>query len=466
MELREGATFGERYRLERCLGEGGMGVVWSARDEQGDRHVALKFLRHRTEEGATPRPLDARGVRRFVREARAAMAVDHPNVIKIHEIVANETMPYMVMELLRGESLGVRLHREKRLSLRETGRTLVPVISAVGSIHAAGIVHRDLKPDNIFLAEDDRGRLDVRVLDFGIARLTAKDGAAAQTAGLTSTGAMLGTPFYMSPEQVFNEKDIDHRADVWALGVILYECLSGVRPIDGDSLGQIFKAIAAKNIPPIVTHVPDLPNDVAAMIGKMLTFDRDARMRDLREVHELLLHHTKIHSTAFGAPTPTLDFDEGPVQAVVQITPGAHATADTLSSSLSRTAPDTKERPPPRRGPLILGVGAAIVAVSAFFALRSGPTPVAAPAAASSPILAASPSAIAVPIEQAPSASSIASAAPPVASSAPPIAPAKIVQKPVVPTVSAAPAASPVASVAPAAPSEAATNKTGILKKW
>ncbi len=244
MELSSGAVVGGRYRLERLLGEGGMGAVWAASHVMTRKGVALKFLKAA---GATHPDL----VRRFIREARAASAVRHPNVVQIHDVLQlDDGLPVMVMDLLRGESLGERVERERIIPLPELARILVPVMSAIGTAHALGIVHRDLKPDNIFLTRLGDERVEPMVLDFGIAKLSAMDGDAASTANLTKTGSMLGTPYYMSPEQAFGEKDVDHQADIWSLGVILYECLSGKRPVDGDNFGQLVKVLATGGITP------------------------------------------------------------------------------------------------------------------------------------------------------------------------------------------------------------------------
>ena len=129
------------------------------------------------------------------------------------------------MDLLEGETLGAILRRDRRISLPDLSTILLPVLSALEAAHALGIIHRDLKPDNVFLCRTESS-LDVKVLDFGVAKLTATDGLAAQTQALTGTGSMVGTPYYMSPEQVFADKDLDARADIWSLGVIMYECLT------------------------------------------------------------------------------------------------------------------------------------------------------------------------------------------------------------------------------------------------
>jgi eukaryotic-like serine/threonine-protein kinase len=297
MELAQGQVIAERYRLERLLGEGGMGAVWSAVHVVTRKPVALKFIK----ESDAARSPQMR--RRFQREARAASAVRHPNVVEVHDIVElADGSPVMVMELLEGESLAERLAREGRLSLKDTARLLVPVISAVGTAHATGVVHRDLKPDNIFLSRAGDGAMEVKVLDFGIAKYTPAELDAQTAGGLTQTGAMLGTPYYMSPEQAFGENDIDHRADIWALGVILYECLAGGRPIEGDNTGQIIKVIVTGGVVPLEKRVPALPRDVTELVAKMLTQKREERLGDLREALALLRRYADVASTSFEGP--------------------------------------------------------------------------------------------------------------------------------------------------------------------
>jgi serine/threonine-protein kinase len=287
-----------RYRLEHLLGEGGMGVVWAAIHTVTGRPVALKLM---TADATTP---EAR--RRFLREARAAAAVRHPNIIEIYDFFDLENgSPVMVMELLAGESLANRLEREVQIPLEEAASILLQVAAAVGSAHAVGIVHRDLKPENIFLAG---GSIEcVKVLDFGIAKLIPSEGAAARSTNLTESGTLLGTPCYMAPEQVFGERDIDHRADIWALGIILYECLSGVLPTRADNVGQIFRIIATGTIPPLADRIADIPPEVAGLVDRMLSRERDTRPPDLREVADVLARHVGPSGPSFGLlPAPAM----------------------------------------------------------------------------------------------------------------------------------------------------------------
>jgi serine/threonine protein kinase len=288
-----GAAIAGRYRLQKQLGHGGMGSVWEATHLVTRRLVAIKFLRATL----AGRP---EMHRRFLREARAAAAVDHPNVVEIYDVFELEdATPVMVMALLRGETFGRRLARETTLSLEDTLGVLLPVISAVGTAHALGIVHRDLKPENIFLAREEKSTV-VKVLDFGIAKLSTGDEMLDSV--FTVTGTMLGTPHYMAPEQGFGEKDVDHRADIWSIGAMLYEALTGGRPVEGNNLGQVLKRFLTSGITPISALVPDLPEEVASLVMRMLARERSERPADLREVHAVLTKYGGISTREFGAP--------------------------------------------------------------------------------------------------------------------------------------------------------------------
>jgi serine/threonine protein kinase len=214
-----------------------------------------------------------------------------------------ERAPVLVMELLEGETLGTKLGRDGRLSVEETAALLLPVCSAVGTAHALGIVHRDIKPENIFLArygEETR----VKVLDFGIAKLTAEhylEGG--RSALITDTGSMLGTPCYMAPEQATGETSADHRADIWSIGVILYECLSGTRPIEGENLAQVVSRLVSAGIIPLERLAPELPHDVAALVMQMLARERARRPQSLDEISKVLVHHTMVRPPNFGPPS-------------------------------------------------------------------------------------------------------------------------------------------------------------------
>lgn len=299
--LARGTVLGERYRLERPLGEGGMGTVWAARDDVTGRAVAVKLVKD--DEAHADRN------RRFAREARAAMAIEHPNVVRIldvqGDVAPDGTPPYLVMELLDGETLETRLARSGKLSLEQACGLMLPVAAAVGSAHAIGVVHRDLKPANIFLCSDGRAC----VLDFGIAKLTFQSGGDTEEA-LTRSGDRLGTPRYMSPEQVRGERDLDHRTDVWSLGVVLYECLAGAHPIRESGAARVFHAITTATFASLRDTDPSLPSDVTELVARMLSRERRKRPIDLHEVTEVLARHGRAETPSFAPPAPELVRDE------------------------------------------------------------------------------------------------------------------------------------------------------------
>jgi eukaryotic-like serine/threonine-protein kinase len=290
MEAREpGLVVAERYRLQTRLGEGGMGDVWSAWHEVTDKLVALKFLLASRTESAEAR-------KRFLREAKAAARVGHPNVVPVHDVLElDDGSLVMVMDMLEGETLRDRLEREGVLSLEQAAALMLPVLSAVGTAHQAGVVHRDLKPENIFVTLDDKPM----VLDFGIAKVTEAD---KPDTGLTNTGALLGTPHYMSPEQVFGEKDVDARADVWSLGVILYECLAGRRPFEGTNAGQVMKAVLIGEYEPLAS-ASGLPVDVVELTASMLQARRRERLPDLVEAYDRLRAYSEVVAPPFSSAT-------------------------------------------------------------------------------------------------------------------------------------------------------------------
>ncbi len=264
-----GDVVAQRYRLERIVGEGGLGVVWSATHVVTRKPVALKILKFRYPE------ID----KRFLREARVSRVVNHPNIVEVHDVVEVERNGSlaMVMDLLEGEPLDRHLQANGRLSLEATLRIMHPVLSALAAAHALGIVHRDLKPQNVFLAREPSGKTKPMLLDFGLAKLTATTGDAAQTSVLTKEEQLLGTPPYMAPEQLYGELDIDARTDVWAVGAVLFECLTGQRPLAGNTVGQMLRSLATREIAKVATLAPDVPPQLAAMIDTMLTRDRTSR---------------------------------------------------------------------------------------------------------------------------------------------------------------------------------------------
>jgi len=404
-ELKAGTVVASRYRLQRLLGQGGMGEVWAATHVVTGKQVALKALK--AEKAARP---DL--VQRFFREARAATVVGHANVVEVHDVFSFNGAPVMVMELLEGESLRERLRRQGTLSLTELLRMLVPVVSAVGTAHARGIVHRDLKPENIFLVQSSPRAFTPKVLDFGIAKLAAEDLELASTE-MTRTGSLIGTPYYMAPEQAAGERDNDHGCDVWALGVLAFESLSGRRPFEGENFGQIFKRIITEPAPALGALRPDLPGDITSLIEGMLVKERSLRC-ELSEVMKVLSQHGVASAPSFGAPfsrlatslddtTPPSVTDDFALATLPEPTL-ASAGALELEPSLGTLDATTRAPPGPSRARTaagqsrlallvsaigLLGLGAA----AAWTVARSNPRPEATAAAAPSATVPASASA-------------------------------------------------------------------------
>jgi eukaryotic-like serine/threonine-protein kinase len=359
--MQAGQIVAQRYELVRLLGEGGMGQVWSAIHTLTRKAVAIKILK--PAEGNA----NAELVARFVREARAASAVRHPNVVAIHDILQLEDgTPLMVMDLLEGETLAARLARQHVLSYLEVARLLAPVVSAVGSAHALGIVHRDLKPENIFLTLLGDGRVEPMVLDFGIAKMSDVEGDVRSASNLTRTGSMLGTPYYMSPEQIYGEKDLDYRADIWALGVILYECLCGRRPFEGENFGQLLRSVTADALVPLDAIAPQLPVEITSLVSRMLVRARADRLSDLREVHRLLRARGDASASSFGPATVMTDpeasanirivtgLSRSTASASIVVTDRKAAETDSLHASSAGARPKAKR---------VLYVGVAVAAL-------------------------------------------------------------------------------------------------------
>jgi serine/threonine protein kinase len=234
----ETKVLADRYRLARQLGKGGMGSVWLAEHLALNSWVAVKLM-----DPSIASTVE--GAERFKREAQAAASLRSAHVVQVLDYGVHEDTPFLVMELLQGQSLADCIEREKRLAPERTLTIITQVARAIGRAHAAGIVHRDLKPDNIFLIREDDQEL-AKVLDFGIAKTTGPRFGGMET----RTGVTMGTPYYMSPEQVEGKKALDHRSDLWSLTVIACECLTGVRPFDGETFGELLLNICARPVAP------------------------------------------------------------------------------------------------------------------------------------------------------------------------------------------------------------------------
>ncbi len=273
-QSRVGDLLAGKYQLEALLGSGGVGMVYRAQNTLVGRTVAIKLMR-------PEHVSDPKVVGRFLREARAANIVRHPNVVDVLDIDQDETgAPFIVQEFLEGQDLGrlVKSHKAG-LPVDWVLATMIPIVEAVALAHSRGVVHRDLKPENVFLARINRETVP-KLLDFGISYIRPSPG----DIRMTATGTTLGTPAFMSPEQLGGTQAVDARSDVWSLGVILFEALSGRLPFDADSAAMLFAQIAWA-VPPRLDEVaPKVPRDLSRVVARCLRRDKDERYPSAAEL--------------------------------------------------------------------------------------------------------------------------------------------------------------------------------------
>jgi serine/threonine protein kinase len=265
-----GDILADKYRIDDQLGEGGMAVVFGAHHLLLDKPVAVKVL-------SPELPQLPQLTERFLSEARAAARVDSPYVTRVMDVGALANgLPYMVMERLDGCDLEELLRREKKLAIDVAVDYVLQALQGLAQAHALGIVHRDLKPANLFLAHQPDGTSIIKILDFGIARL-------GKSPRLTMQGAV-GSPTYMSPEHIRNSEKLDHRTDIWAMGVVLYELLTGKPPIEGEGVTETLAAILDTTAPSTRTIRPEIPKELDAAIFKCLSHELKKRWADVAQL--------------------------------------------------------------------------------------------------------------------------------------------------------------------------------------
>jgi serine/threonine-protein kinase len=286
--MEAGSTIDGRYCLVSLIGEGGMASVWRAEDQNLKRAVAIKLLYL----GAQRDPSVA--VEQFLREARIAAAVQHRNVIHTMDFgTTSEGVPYMVMELLQGETLAARMQREPALRVHEWIRIAEMMLRGLAAVHDAGIVHRDLKPQNIFLQRDSDG-VYPKILDFGISRSSGSQQLASPIT--TQRGFVIGTPHYMAPEQACGDGQIDHRADLYSVGTILYEGLAGRLPFDADATPDLLRKIISSDPVALRELVPKNIELIAECVSQAMSRNRDERFGNARAFRNAL---TRAHELSF-----------------------------------------------------------------------------------------------------------------------------------------------------------------------
>lgn len=329
-----------------------MGTVWRAEHVELGSKVAVKLIDEGIAESS-----DALG--RFKREAKAAAALASAHVVQIFDYGVDNGTPYIAMELLDGESLGERLDRTGTLSPEETLRVLTHATRALDRAHEAGIVHRDMKPDNIFLTKGEDGQFLGKILDFGVAKAKTADLAGAASSH-TRTGALVGSPYYMSPEQVRHTKDVDHRTDLWALGVITYECLLGTRPFESEALGDLLILICTEDAPIPSEHGP-VPEGFDAWFLKACARKPEDRFQSGREMVDAL---RALMAGEVEVSAPTTGDDAGKsakAETARQTTPG-----------LARTDGGEEPAKKPTKVMLIAGAVVLVVAAVALGSFMSG----------------------------------------------------------------------------------------------
>jgi serine/threonine protein kinase len=269
-----GSLVAGKYRIDRLIGRGGMGAVFQATNAAIGKRVALKFL-------AASTARDADAAVRFQREAEAASLAESAHIVQIFDSGRSEQgLPFLVMELLTGEDLRARLRREGRLTAASAVRLGAQVLKALRCAHAAGIIHRDLKPDNVFLCQRDDEPSFVKLVDFGISKLQQRPGVDT----LTHEGAVLGTAFYMSPEQAQSFPDIDGRTDLFSVGAMLYEMLTGEPPHSGPTYEAVLIAICTREAPDVRRKAADVPDKLARVVSRALARDRTQRYQTAEEL--------------------------------------------------------------------------------------------------------------------------------------------------------------------------------------
>jgi serine/threonine-protein kinase len=378
---RVGLVLDGKYAIARLLGEGGMGEVYEARHTKLGRRVAVKFLF--AEYARKPAV-----ARRFETEAMTAGSLEHENVGAVYDVGAlPDGTPYLVMEFLVGEDVDRLLQRETRLTLARAADIVIQACHGLDEVHRRGIVHRDLKPANLFLLRRPNGADLVKIIDFGIAKLRT-DQAPLEA---TKTGAAIGTPYYMSPEQGRGEKNITSASDLYSLGVILYELLAGARPHEGSSPFEIVHKILTEAPPPLEQLAPDLPPPVYPIVRKALSREPADRFASANELAMALGPFVTMAPGAIAPPAYAIAATPVEGQAV-------RVAASTLTAAdLPLTMPATTATRP-RGSRVALGVlgglGVLVLACGAvaMLAVRTshGGAAAAAPVAASIPMVVAS----------------------------------------------------------------------------
>ncbi len=367
MELGPNDLLTDNLRLERCLGSGGMGAVWVAKNLSLDSRVAVKLL-HRL--GAKEAE---RQRARFEQEAKIVAKLDHPHIVKVFDFgMTGDGDPFIVMELLAGEDLSARIKRIGRFPLPAAVALVEQAASALGKAHARGVVHRDIKPGNIFLLDVPNDPF-VKIVDFGLAKLVTT------STSLTRSGEILGTPFYMSPEQFLRPKEVDDRTDLWALGVVTYGILTGRLPFAGDTVVGVSLAVSKGDFLPPSAHDGALPPGIDVFMRRALATDPKGRFQSAAELAAAFREAAASPASSSVAPRPASTPASAAPLALAETRPVARlapAPAPPYPSPPSSGPVTEVSEPPPRQRiwPWALGsaLGAAVVTGGAVFLATRG----------------------------------------------------------------------------------------------
>ena len=405
----------DKYRLTRLIGRGGMGSVWEGIHITLGNRVAVKFIEADYAESDEART-------RFENEARAAAKLQSKHVVQVFDYgVMPDGRPFIVMEYLAGESLDSRLEKVGRLDVEETTRIVTQVSRALAKAHAAGIVHRDLKPENVFLVHDDDEALDLaKVVDFGIAKFTDTSMGVSSS---TRTGSVLGTPYYMSPEQARGLRTVDYRSDLWSLAVIAFRCVTGRYPFEGEAIGDLLVKICTAPLP-IPSQIAPTPPAFDEWFAKAMQREPSLRFGSASELAEQLALACGVK--VMRAPQPSTSREVPNYEGGAQARTAMDDTGMPMSRTLGRTSST-------RRSGLALAAASAVIflvgsagGVWWLMSRKSEPEHAAsAVPSISAPSVSASPSAqaasvsAAAPVVAAPSSASAAPQIIPAASAAP-----------------------------------------------
>ena len=331
LEALVGKTVSDRYRITALIGAGGMGAVYEAEHTGIGKKVAIKFL---TREAAKENTVASR----FAREARAASAIESEHIVTVFDAGTDDGLPYIAMELLRGEDFGARIRRLGKIPQEQAVHVIAQVLRGLADAHEAGIIHRDLKPDNVFLVDKRGDSSFVKIVDFGVSKFD-RPGMSTAPLALTQKGTVVGTPYYMAPEQAQAAPDLDARADLFSVGAMLFEALAGRPPHMGSTYEAVIVSICMNDSPDLRTLVPEISPGLARFVARALARDRKSRFSSARQM---------LVALAEFAPRERMSGD-----AVVKRAPPAANSEPTMVSpqapAVAVTGPGGPESGEPRR---------------------------------------------------------------------------------------------------------------------